>query len=425
MEDDIDLRAYVSLLLNRWKLIAALIVCGALVAGGVAYTTPRSYEAEAMLSVSQPRYSLKLDGVSQGAPLPLKAYPDLALSDGVLNELYRGVKVDLPDSVNTLDKFRSRLRAQAGADPTLLRLIVRDENAQDAAAIANAWARLLTQKAGELYAQDNANLTMYETQLADVKVQLEQADKALAVFQAQNQAGILQVQLTSQQAILSDYFLREHEFKLLLETTADVLSRLQSLDAAAPASFTDEVVRLMISAQAADSQMSTGTETSSLPKADSASSRLLQVQVNTDPLAGLLTVADQRASLDALAKTLDSRVAEFRAAAGELEPAILDLQGQLAEARRRETELTRTRDLVEKQYLALSSKLDEAHIAVQESNNVVQLASAAAAPTEPSGLGRSVLIGAGALLGALVGGGLTLVQAWWRSDPRFGRARPA
>src|SRR6185503_17685124 len=82
------------------------------------------------------------------------------------------------------------LTVEVTADPTLLRFKFRDTDPERAAEIANIWAQVFAASSGRLYAQDQANLLLYQQQLDDARGQLKQADDALAAFQSDNQVGI-------------------------------------------------------------------------------------------------------------------------------------------------------------------------------------------------------------------------------------------
>lgn len=421
MEDEIDLREYVRVLLQHWKLIVTLTVLAAVLAGGVSFLMPPTYEATALVSVTQPSYSLRLEGVSQGALLPLKAYPDLALSDDVVADVFGQIKATLPPQIDTLFEFKERLKATAAADPTLLRLAVRDADPIRAAQIANLWAGTLAERAGRLYAQDAANLATYQEQLTATKNNLDEAEQTLAAFQASNAVAILTAQVNSQQAILTDYLNRAHQFELLVQDAQDLRARLTKLDPNAPSSFTDDVVMLMLSAQAFGGQMTSiqsqvpVSQSPSQPSQLSPPSVLLQVQIDSDQSLSGKTVAQQAALMDDLLNTLRARAETARAEATALEPIILDLQGQLAEAQRQEAELTRARDLAESQYRALANKVEEAKIAVQESANVVQVASEATVPTERVSPRRGLNVLLGGSLGLMTGVLMVSLWIWWSS----------
>ncbi len=101
-------------------------------------------------------------------------------------------------------------------------------------------------------------------------------------------------------------------------------------------------------------------------------------------------------------------------AARPLTVGILALQGELAQAAIRESDLARARDLAQDQYKTLAGKIQEAKIAVQESSNTVQVASGAAVPTEKTGTRLLVSAVAAGAVGLLIAAATVLFVDYWR-----------
>src|SRR5687768_14253699 len=101
MDDEIDLRRYWRALLRNWALIAALAFVTAAAAAVMSLLTPNRYEAIALVSVAPPRNNLRLEDVNQRTTLPVRAYPDLALSNDLMAELFAETAGLLPERVDT------------------------------------------------------------------------------------------------------------------------------------------------------------------------------------------------------------------------------------------------------------------------------------------------------------------------------------
>jgi uncharacterized protein involved in exopolysaccharide biosynthesis len=424
MEDEIDLREYIRALLRNWKLIITLTGLATALAVIISLLTPPTYQATALMSVAQPRYALRLDGAdAEASPLPTKAYPDLALSDDVVGEVMNQMKSALPPEVDTLSKFRRQLSATLAADPSLLRLTVRDGDPGRAAAIVNTWAQVFVARAGLLYGQDAANLANYEARLAAAKTSLDAAQQALMNFQAVNRAEIISTTLASKQSVLGDYLDRRYQLELLKLDAQDLLNRLVKSDPNAVVGLTDDLAFLSLSERAI------GLDGERTP---------FQVQIGPGESLSGRTVAEQITLVNTMLEAFGARTDDIEAQVIALEPEILQLQGELAEARSQEDELTRAHDLATQQYLALSNKMEEARIAVQESANVVQIASEAAAPTSPVGPRKMLFTALGGALGLLIGMFTAFALEWWAAEasamrggqpsslsaPNAGRDRP-
>ena len=61
MEEEIDLRQYVEVLIRHWGWIAGLALVAAAAALGVSFLIPPTYEATALVAVTEPRYVMRFD----------------------------------------------------------------------------------------------------------------------------------------------------------------------------------------------------------------------------------------------------------------------------------------------------------------------------------------------------------------------------
>jgi len=401
MEDEIDLRQQVAILLRHWKLILLLTLVVGAATAAYSFSQPNVYEATALVSVSPPRYTLRLEGVNQVTTLPVRAYPELAKSGDVLAEVYDQVRATLPPEVDTLSRFADQLAAEEASDTTLVRLSVRDVDPARAAAIANAWVSVFSDRAGQLYGQDRAALEVYRQQLAQAQAALEQTDAALAAFQASNPVAVLAAQLSSQQALLADYLSNQHQVDAMQRDLDDLRGRLERLASDVPASLAEDLALLSLASRVYGGQLA------SFDQEQGRNAVPLQLQVGSDRSLVGATVAHQLNLADDLLVVLATRREQVDDQITALEPEILALQGQVAAVQVQERELTRTRDLASTQYLTLARSTQEAEVAVQAWANTVQVASRAAVPTEKAGPRRAL----NTLLGTAVGLGLGVLLA--------------
>jgi len=404
MEDEVDIRAQIMVVLRAWKVILGLAVLAALAAGVYAWTRPNTYEAEALVSVTPGRISLNLSGVQQSGGVTAQAYVELAESTTVVQAVFDAAGPDLLDRINTVSRLRRLLEAEASADAPLLRLQVRNTDAARAAALANLWAETFAARAGLLYSQDQANLAVYSEAEAEALAALDVADTALADFQAGNPVNILQAQLDSQQASLTDYLNRAHEAELLSQDLQDLLARLESLPAGAPGALADDLALLALTSRVYGGQLG----------ADPGETNL-QLSVSGDQPLTNSTVANQRGLAEDLLASLDARRQSLAAQATAVVPAILALQGQVAAAQAQADQLTRQRSLTAQTYSARAIQVQEATVAVRQAANVAQVAGVAAAPNQATGPARLTYVGLSAALGAVLGVALALAREFVRA----------
>jgi len=144
--DEIDLRAWVQALARSWKLIVGVTVLALVGAGVFTLLQPRVFEATALVVVAIPP-----GGQSQPDPQAVaRTAMEVAQSDGLTAEVYDLVRWELR-TIGDRAELRRAVEASASRDPRMVRLVVRTRDPAEAAAIANAWARLLVVRVNDVY----------------------------------------------------------------------------------------------------------------------------------------------------------------------------------------------------------------------------------------------------------------------------------
>jgi capsular polysaccharide biosynthesis protein len=152
LEEEIDLRPYIEALVKNWMWIIGAAVIAGVVALAVSSFLPPSYEATARAAVTASSAVVEFDprirSVDDGQPL--KAYPEIALSDDLMAALLAEIVETTPD-ITSIEDLRKILDASAGADDSLLRLTVTYHDPEQTAEIANRWAELFVTRVNEIY----------------------------------------------------------------------------------------------------------------------------------------------------------------------------------------------------------------------------------------------------------------------------------
>jgi uncharacterized protein involved in exopolysaccharide biosynthesis len=258
------------------------------------------------------------------------------------------------------------LEATSGSDPSIIRLTVTYKDAERAALIANHWGQVFVAQVNELYGQNKADLVFFEQQLTEAQETLSQAEQALIAFQDQNEALILQAQLTDRQAALQTYLDTASSLQLLIHDAKSLQSRLRMQDATAPISLTDELTALLLSV---DVQAK-----STLP---------VELQVLGQQSLSNKTVGEQLEHLDVLAQTLQDKLEAMRQEAKAIEPDILSLQEALERVKTENDRLVLAKDVAKETVLTLSRQVAQTQIEAQDEGGDVRLVSAATTPERP------------------------------------------
>jgi len=411
VDDEIDLREYVKVLIRHWKWIAALAVVAAVVALVVSFMLSPTYEAMALVVITKPRYVMRFDEKFETVndiEQPYKAYPSLAMSDDLLLQTVAAMNPPLPEKDRDLKGFRNMLEAVSGSDPSVVELRVQHQEAELATRIANTWAGIFVERVNELYDASAQDVSFFEDQLADADAVLGQAEQALIEFQGRNQAGILNAQVSAYRQQLGDYLASKNAIELVIQDARSLQERLRLQEGGVPASLADDLAVLYLEIDALSSK-------GAVP---------LQLQVGPASSLSNRTAEDQIAFLDDLMTSLRDKRSALDAEIAQLEPEILRLQGEIQVLNVEADRLTRARDVARDTVITLARKLNEARIAAEDELGEVRLASRAAVPTEPVSPRKLLNTAVAGVLGLMLGVFIAFAIEWWQGDD-MGQARQA
>jgi uncharacterized protein involved in exopolysaccharide biosynthesis len=400
MDQEIDLREYMAVLLKHKYWIIGLAVVTAVVAAVVSILLAPTYEAAALVAVTRPQYEMQFDTrirpVSGNVQPPYKAYPVLATSDEVLSAVIADMGDELPAGERNITAFRARAATESSGDQSMIRLVVKDGDPGRASAIANRWAEQFVRAANDLYAQNSSELDFFEEQQAQAQTELDQAEQALIDLQARNRAAFLNIQLSQAHEALSGNLQLAHTLDTTIEDARALRAHLQAQQSSAPASPSDEVAVLLIEIAALGSSSD------------------VEVHLPADQDLGDKTVGDQVAAVDSLIVALEDRLAQAQTRAQELEPEILALQGAHQEAQTELDRLSHAQRLAYEAFQTLARKAAEARIAAQDTTGDARLASRAAPPTRPVAPRKVLYTAVAGAVGLLVGIAAALAIEFWR-----------
>jgi len=391
MEDEIDLREYVAVLIRHWRMIVGLALIAAITAAGVSFfvLTPQ-YEAKALVAVTQPRYVMRFDQrfeTVNDIQLAYKAYPTLATGDELLQQLLEELDPPLPPEKASLRKLRGMLSASSGDDPSLVILTARSDDPEEAARLVNTWAKIFVRRANEVYGESGEQLAFFESQLAQADADLKAAEEALIAFQARNEAAIIQAQLNSKKQAQTDYLSAQRAIVRIIQDAQSLREQLSDRPAGERISLGDDLTTLFLEIQAFNTRTTTP----------------IQLQVaGSESLSGK-TVGEIRAFLDDLVSTLENKSAELQKELDALKPEILNLQRSLQEINTEGARLSRNKEIAQETYMALARKVEEARIAAQDTTGEARLASTAAVPEKPVSPRKLLNTLVAGILGLMVG----------------------
>lgn len=217
--DAVALADYLLSLVRRWKLIAAVGAVALGTGAGINAATPPTYEASVPIRVA-PQGSQPVPGV--------KAYLDLAKSDGILQELDERVRSGSQSTFASLEELRAHLSASQGADPGVIALSVRAGDAQQASRVSQLWAAMVSEEANSTAGPQGKMVTQLEAEAQRLREQLQLAEGALTERRRQGNLLVLRGQLDVHKAALASLYGARFDLQMALDSAASLRSSLSS-----------------------------------------------------------------------------------------------------------------------------------------------------------------------------------------------------
>jgi polysaccharide biosynthesis transport protein len=401
VEEEIDLRPYIAALATRWTWIIGVSFIAALAAFIISALIPPTYKATALVAITETRQRIQFDPriQTQEEQQPLKAFPQLATSDDLLQQVL--VRLEPSEvQIDSVLKLRGLLEARPGADPSLIQLTVSYKDAAIAAQIANQWAETFVQWGNEIYrTRSDAQLLFYQSQLDETKEKLAEAQQELTTFQSRNRSTIVENRLLALSEAHINYLNNQQQTVLLLQDITGLRGQLARQNSAT-VTWADQFTALNLQLQAFGIQESDG-------------STQLQFQISPN----MTLTGDNRrellAYLDGLQSTLELRLHELDKNLTELEPEMLTLQQERQALLAELSQLARNVTVTEETYTSLARKVDEERITSQGEANSLRLASNSAVPQRPVAPRRMLNTVIAAVLGAFVVAIFISARQWW------------
>lgn len=404
MEEEIDLRPYIEAIIQRWYWVVGTAVATAVIAFVISSFLPPSYETTSLVAVTEPsqliQFEAGFDAVQDIVQRPLRAYPELAISDELLQNVLDQVQPSLSEEMN-LPQLRNIVTAESGDDISLIRLTVQYGDPNKAALIANTWAELFVEKSNEVYGStDSSQLTTLENQLEQATLELQDAEDALIEFQGRNRLDIINNEITALQTARASLAGEQISVNLLLPDI-DGLRELLVAQQGGSISLAEQLTALSLQTRAFHADNSSG-------------STPVMLQIGNE--TGVLTTdnrQEQIVLLNNLGAALKTKLVVLDGIIDDIEPQILSFQTERERFTTEQNRLARERDVAQDAYTALAQRVREEQLAVQDVGTGVRLASKAAVPDTVAGRSRLLITIACGVLGAMLAVLVMLVVSWW------------
>jgi uncharacterized protein involved in exopolysaccharide biosynthesis len=402
MEEEIDLREYINVIVRRWKWILGITLVAVVTAAIVSFLVLAPvYEAKAGVVivksksevVFEPKYRTlteeELGSVGIDINARRKALEALVKSSSVASEVIATLGSTLaPEErdVNTLLEI-----VETESDGDLISIKIKEEDPKKITAIANAWGEAYEKYVNGLYGGRTQLPGDIQAQVTEAENSYKKAEEALAEFTGDNQIDTLTREIGARQNTLADYYATKRQLDRLIADARALRDQSHQETASFPTG-TGNSLSIMLLQASAFTLLSP-----ELP---------VQLQLSFDEMTGLESSAEEQIqNLNTLLSILESRREEVQALIGEgtLQQEILQLQEQLERERARKQELTSARDLAWETYDTLARKEAEVGVASQVMDTEVRFAVPAVEPREPVAPKKALNIAIAGMLGLMVG----------------------
>jgi len=406
--------------LLRWRWIVAALAVGALLGTGVALIAmDRQWEAGVTLIMQDQKEELSVGG---GQPYQTRSYTLETLIDAIK------LPTSLDETLQRAGVEAARGQLAGAIDLSLaqksdiLNLRVNWADPSEAAALANALAEVFVERTARIRREEaEAAYLRYQEQLEDARRRVQQADAEILAFQLENQvtdfAEEIKARLIDLSRLQADYWTQAAEAEALAGAATDLSALLDGL----PEQVTTTLYRNPLQKrleeyewQLREAKTRYTSENAKVIKLERQVESLRTLQATSGPTGPEPIVSPSDLKRDLSVKLQDvrerSRVAAARAQG--LESSISQQSEKLSSLsalektfRQLESRQQTTRELER----SLSSKMEEARVAMSAGDPSLQIVERALVPSEAQPSGRKLVAVALCLLAGFTGLGLALL----------------
>lgn len=458
MEDEIDLREYIVVLINHWQVIAVVTILSAVVAFVASSVLPKTYEATASAVILRSRTEVSFDPKIQTITedqFGQKGYQDtfvaLVSSPDVASSVLETMGQSLSEEQRSVASLLEKIEGNNTGD--IISVTITDRDPTLAAKLANTWMRAYVDYVNLLYGgKTDSLLQEVQGQAQSTQDNYQAAQAAVEEFLATNQIDFLQREINVKKAQVAS--LRERgsvseSAPVRLETW-----RYDTLQKQIQAKYGRQanLVAWLTDAKAIRARLSSASESGASRAGESLAFLLLQrkalassantqeqlqlsladfseMNVSLDDVdAFIATLQSQQESLsdeiqqladELLAMntdiTLSSPSNALTTYLDSLDAEIASLQSRLEAERAQKRELEQTRNLAWENYTTIQRKLAEVELSNQFTDSQIRLAASAIEPTDPVSPKRMMNTAVAGVLGLMLSVFAVFAWEYWRS----------
>jgi uncharacterized protein involved in exopolysaccharide biosynthesis len=423
MEEEIDLRLYIAILIKNWLWIVGLSLITALVAFIISHFSTPKYEAIALAAITPPRLSFEFtpDIRTQNLLPNYQAFPKLANSDDLLKNLLEvleteGITWDANATPFTFQSLKALLTAASSSDPSLIELKVKFKDPQKAAQIANLWVNTYVAQASRIYGQSEKEKDLFIRQLAQVETELKDIETNLVKISGETGQGLLSQDLLKEPLNSGSTFdLRPAETKAYVDFGLLGLQvQIAANDLVSNQTRQDKLEALLTQAKALQTLVDENktNETAAVLSLQIELAQLTSQETPVDLTIEFNFAENSSFNLEDIIAIIESNLATTKASAEQTTLELTQLQGHMATQRQTFDNLLRQYILKRELYLSLVRKVTEDEIDDGQTDPV-RLASYASVPQQPISPRPLINTIIGGFMGLVISVSAIFFWHWW------------
>ncbi|MFT7586119.1 MAG: hypothetical protein ACI9EW_002550 [Cellvibrionaceae bacterium] len=399
-DDEIDLKAYVKIILAHWMWIVFAPFIAGIIFFAYTSTGEAQYASTALISVSAPILEVEFDTRirTQESAIDLQNndLPLLAVSDEIMLNLFNKVQTELSDDIQNHIGLRSHLEASTEIRSGIIKLTGSFNDPELSALVVSEWSTLFVETANLFFqGSQEGSQNFLREQLENAQSERNLINAELIKFQSKDIISRIQTQLASDRKLQQTYINKRSDLEVLLYD----IQGLKKLVEQNPndANILNALTMYMLQNRAfGDTQV--GNVQFEVPNFEDLSASDTQSHV---------------ALLTSLESIIAIQQADIETRLIDLEPLILHQQQQLEVLNIERQELDNRRTIILNTHEILARKVAESELEQSDTSGKAQIVSRSITPVEAEPRNRLIGTVIAAVIAGMLVTGAVLIYAWW------------
>ncbi len=421
IEDEINLRDYINVILKRKKIILTVFFVSIITTAVFSLMMPKVYQATTLIMIVPSKIQVAISstqvasldgqqktGTGERSTISLPTHKELLKSGIVLERIIDKLKLSDGAGKSLIpDDLSKRLNINEAKETSILRLEAKDTNPKKAQELANIWAQEYIKYNQELISGEVKGAGDFITDQFEISKQnLTQAEEKVNDFKDKYKLDLMRAELNMKKAKLNNDKNELIESATVLKTKDDDLAELKKEIA--------KQDRFIIVSKAISDDALWQREDKEKTIGDLDKKKLRSEEIN--PIYQNLEIRIVNTEIEL--NTLKPRVDYFRKAQDQTKKEIDELEGTINQREFELTQLTRQVEIYKRTYDNLSAKIEEARITKTAQLGEVKIISPALEPKYPIGPKKKQNVAISGIISLMFGTFLAFFAEYWEKSKK-------